>query len=79
MTAMVKKREDIDEQQRRDLQASFNNRISYLCKLAALVIAVMAFGSAVLNHDDPHFVILGLSLAIVLLAIALLQDARQRK
>lgn len=70
---------DFDDERRYDLQCSFNNRISYLCKLAALVIAVITFGSVVLGQDDLRFVILGLCLSIALLAIALLQDASQYK
>lgn len=79
MQRMEKKSKDIDEDQRRDLHASFNHRISYLCKLAALIIAVVTFGSTVLGHDNLRFVIMGLSLSVALLAIALLQDSSQRK
>lgn len=79
MPLMENKREDIDDQRRRDLHASFNNRISYLCKLVALVVAVVAFGSTVVGWDDPRFVILGLSLSVALLAIAMLQDHHQHK
>lgn len=76
---MGTKHENIDEEQRRDLHASFNDRISHLCKLVALILAVVTFGSTVLGQENLHFVILGLSLAVALLAIALLQDATQRK
>lgn len=70
---------DFDDERRRDLHSSFNNRISYLCKLAALVIAVITFGSVVLGQDNLRFVILGLCLSIALLAIALLQDSVQHR
>ena len=70
---------DFDEERRRDLHHSFNHRISYLCKMAALIIAVVTFGSTVLGQDNARFVVLGLSLSVALLAIALLQDSSQHK
>ncbi|MEF9875834.1 MAG: propionyl-CoA carboxylase subunit beta [Gordonibacter sp.] len=69
----------VDDERRPDLHASFNHRISYLCKMAALVIAVVTFGSVVLGQDDLRFVILGLCLSVALLAIALLQDSSQHR
>ena len=67
------------EAARRDLHASFNYRISYLCKLAALVIAVVAFATIALGQEIPKFVLMGLCLSVALLAIAMLQDHNQRK
>lgn len=75
MLRMDKKRVEIDETSRKDLHESFNNRISYLCKLAALVIAVITFATTILGQDIESFVILGLSLSVALLAIASLQDS----
>lgn len=69
----------VDEERRPDLHASLNHRISHLCKMAALVIAVVTFGSTVLGQDNSHFVVLGLSLSVALLAIALLQDSSHHK
>lgn len=77
--AKMPPRGDFDDDRRRDLHISFNNRISHLCKLAALVIAVVTFGSTVLGQDNARFVVLGLSLSVALLAIALLQDSSQHK
>lgn len=74
MLRMDKKRVEIDESQRKDLHESFNNRISNLCRLAALVIAVVIFATTILGQSVEGFVILGLSLSIALLAIASLQD-----
>ncbi len=72
--------EDLDaEERRRAMHASFNNRISYLCKLAALVIAVVALATMALGHELPQFVMMGLCLSVALLAIAMLQDHHQRK
>ena len=79
MQRMDKKRVEIDEEKRKDLHESFNNRISYVCKLVALVIAVVAFGSIILGHDDLTFVLLGLCVSIALLAIASLQDNSGKK
>ncbi|BDE96974.1 hypothetical protein CE91St30_23070 [Raoultibacter timonensis] len=79
MQRMDKKRVEIDEDKRKDLHESFNNRISYVCKLAALVIAVVAFGSVILGQDDKTFVILGLCVSVALLAIASLQDNSGKK
>lgn len=67
------------EEVRREMHASFNDRISYLCKLAALVIAVVALATIVLGQEMPRFVLMGLCLSVALLAIAMLQDHHQRK
>ena len=66
-------RGELDEERRRALHASFNRRISYLCKLAALVIAVVAFGPAIaVGQDAPRrSCILGLCVSVALLAIAI--------
>lgn len=66
------------EEERKDLHVSFNNRISYVCKMAALIIAVVSFATVVLGQDDAQFVALGLCLSIALLAIAALQDHHHR-
>lgn len=70
---------NIDEQRKHDLQMSFNDRISWLCKLAALVISVVVFATTVLGQGDLRFIVLGLSLSVALLAIALLQDSHQKR
>ena len=67
------------DRRREELHASFNDRISYLCKLAALVIAVVAFATIALGQELPQFVLMGLCLSVALLAIAMLQDHSQRK
>ena len=64
---------------RREMHASFNNRISYLCKLVALVIAVVAFATIALGQELPRFVLMGLCLSVALLALAMLQDHHQRR
>ncbi|MBC2889702.1 SoxR reducing system RseC family protein [Gordonibacter massiliensis (ex Traore et al. 2017)] len=71
--------DELDEQRRRDLHASFNRRISYLCKLAALIIAVVAFATIALGQEVPAYVLMGLCLSVALLAIAMLQDHYQHK
>lgn len=71
--------DELDEERRRDLQVSFNRRISHLCTLAALVISVVTFATVVLGQDVLRFVLLGLSLSVALLAIALLQDFHRPK
>ena len=68
-----------EQGQRRALHASFNRRISYLCKLAALVIAVVAFATIAVGQEAPKFVLMGLCLSVALLAIAMLQDHYQHK
>ena len=72
-------RGELDEERRRDLHASFNRRISYLCKLASLVIAVVAFATIAVGQEAPKFVLMGLCLSVALLAIAMLQDHYQNK
>lgn len=67
------------DRHRRDLHASFNDRISYLCKLAALVIALVALATMALGQELPQFVLMGLCLSVALLAIAALQDHHQRR
>lgn len=64
---------------RREMHASFNNRISYLCKLVALIIAVVAFATIALGQELPQFVLMGLCLSVALLALAMLQDHHQRR
>lgn len=73
------RREAPSAEQRSEMHASFNDRISYLCKLAALVIAVVAFATIALGREVPQYVLLGLCLSVALLAIAMLQDHSQRK
>lgn len=65
---------DLDEEHRRALHASFNRRISYLCKLAALVIAVVTLATIAVGKEALQFVLMGLGLSVALLAIAMLQD-----
>lgn len=67
------------DRHRHDLHASFNDRISYLCKLAALVIALVALATMALGQELPQFVLMGLCLSVALLAIAALQDHHQRR
>ena len=64
---------------RDDLHASFNDRISYLCKLVALIVALVALATMALGRELPQFVLMGLCLSVALLAIAGLQDHHQRK
>lgn len=69
------RREAPTDEERRQMHASFNDRISYLCKMAALVsLATIALG-----QELPQFVLMGLCLSVALLAIAMLQDHHQRK
>lgn len=53
-----------------ELRTSLNERISQLCQLVALVIAGVAFTSLIIGQDDPTFVLMGLCLSVILLAIA---------
>lgn len=73
------RREAPSEERRREMHASFNDRISHLCKLAALVIALVSFATIALGRELPRFVLMGLCLSVALLAIAMLQDHYQRK
>lgn len=68
-----------EESSQEDLQMSFNNRISRLCCVAALVIAVVAFATIVLGAEDPTYVLLGLCLSVALLAIAGMQNHTKMK
>ena len=72
-------RELLSDERRREMHASFNNRISYLCKLAALVIAIVAFATIALGQELLEFVLMGLCLSVALLALAMLQDHHQRR
>lgn len=73
------RREAPTEEERRQMQASFNNRISYLCKMAALVVALVSLATIALGQELPRFVLMGLCLSVALLAIAMLQDHYQGK
>ena len=61
------------------MHASFNDRISYLCKMAALGVALVSLATIALGQELPQFVLMGLCLSVALLAIAMLQDHHQRK
>lgn len=61
------------------MHASFNDRISYLCKMAAFVVALVSLATIALGQELPQFVLMGLCLSVALLAIAMLQDHHQRK
>lgn len=73
------RRETPTEEERRRMQASFNNRISYLCKMAALVVALVSLATIALGQELPQFVLMGLCLSVALLALAMLQDHYQGK
>ena len=51
----------------------------YLCKMAALVVALVSLATIALGQELPQFVLMGLCLSVALLAIAMLQDHHQRK
>lgn len=63
-----------EEHSKQELHESLNKRISHLCLLVALIIAVVTFATTILGEDNVKFVILGLSLAVALVAIAGLQN-----
>ena len=69
----------LTDEERRQMHASFNDRISYLCKMAALVVALVSLATIALGQELPQFVLMGLCLSVALLAIAMLQDHHQRK
>lgn len=73
------RREAPTDEERRQMHASFNDRISYLCKMAALVVALVSLATIALGQELPQFVLMGLCLSVALLAIAMLQDHHQRK
>lgn len=60
----------------------FNGRISYICRLVALVIGIVVVATAVLGQLDYTFAFIGLAAAVALLALAGLQehhDEQQRR
>ncbi|MEG2201740.1 MAG: hypothetical protein RRX94_06045 [Raoultibacter sp.] len=69
----------VEEDERDQLARTFNARISTVCKFGALIISVITFVTTILNQYNTYFVVLGLSLAIALLALALLEDSRGKK
>ncbi|MDU5255266.1 propionyl-CoA carboxylase subunit beta [Eggerthella sp.] len=73
------RREAPTDEECRQMHASFNDRISYLCKMAALVVALVSLATIALGQELPQFVLMGLCLSVALLAIAMLQDHHQRK
>ena len=73
------RREAPTDEERRQMHASFNDRISYLCKMAALVVALVSLATIALGQELPQFVLMGLCLSVALLAIAMMQDHHQRK
>lgn len=73
------RREPPSDEERQQMHASFNDRISYLCKMVALVMALVALATIALGREVPQFVMMGLCLSVALLAVAMLQDHHQRK
>lgn len=71
------KPENTGEATKEKLRESLNARISYLCCLAALVLAVLTFATTIIGQDNMVFIVLGLSLSIALLAIAGLQNYKR--
>ena len=69
----------VEDDEREQLAQSFNSRISTVCKFGALIISVVTFVTTILNRSNTYFVVLGLSLAVALLALALLEDSRGKK
>lgn len=67
------------DEERCKMHASLNGRISYLCKMAALIIALISLATLALGQAVPQLVIMGLCLSVALLAISSLQDYHQRK
>ena len=73
------RREPPSDEERQQMHASFNDRISYLCKMAALVVALVSLATIAPGQAPPQVVLMGLCLSVALLAIAMLQDHHQRK
>lgn len=68
--------------ERAEFGLRFNGRLSYICKLAALVIGIVVIATAVLGRLDYDLAFIGLALAVALLALAGLQqhhDEQQRR
>jgi intracellular septation protein A len=75
---MADSRKHMDDAERERVRLATNARISRLCIGAALVICVFSLGVLILGSQDPRFVMVGVTIAIILLAIALLQDNARR-
>lgn len=76
--AMGGSKQDIDDREREKRRLRFNNRVSQCCVIVALVIGVVDLAITVLGMQDPRVVMLGLTLSVILLAIAMLQDHSNR-
>ena len=59
-----------------DAGVRFNGHVSYVCTLIALIIGIIVAATAVVGDLDYNFAILGLALAVALLALAGLQQHR---
>ncbi len=75
---MDRNTDHIEDEERRRLQRSFNRRISHLCILVALVICVIALATLVIDVANMQFVMVGIVVSIILLAVALLQELNDR-
>ncbi len=73
------RREAPSDEERQQMHASFNDRISYLCKMAALIVALVSLATIALGQELPRFVLMGLCLSVALLAIAMLQDHQRKR
>lgn len=59
---------------RAQLHVSFNKRLSHACRIVALIMVVVALATLVLGQEEPRLVMMGLCVAVGLLALASLQD-----
>lgn len=76
--AMKRQKQNIDDQERERLRREFNNHVSQFCIIAALAIGVVCLAVTVLGTQTPRFINVGLTLSVILLAIAVLQDHSKR-
>lgn len=68
--------------ERAEFGLRFNGRLSYICRLVALVIGIVVVATAVLGQLDHTFAFIGVATAVALLALAGLQehhDEQQRR
>ncbi|MEY8562617.1 hypothetical protein AALA21_06120 [Eggerthellaceae bacterium 3-80] len=56
------------------LYVSFNKRLSHVCRVVALIVVVVALATLVLGQENSKLVMMGLCVAVGLLALASLQD-----
>ncbi len=77
--AMTQSKHDIDDEKREQLQKRFNVRISQICLFVAFCVCVFSLATIVLGIKDVFTAIVCLTLAVILVIIAVLEEMSTKR